>query len=469
MLRILSIVLFVFFAFPAFAQGDKALPESREQIRLSYAPLVKEVAPSVVNIYTKRVVTQRFSPFMGDPFFEQFFGFNRGRGLSRQRLESALGSGVIVKEDGLIVTNEHVVREADEITVVLPDGREFEAEKVLEDDASDLALLRVDTEGKTLPYANLKPSESLEVGDLVLAIGNPFGVGQTVTSGIVSAVARSSLDISDFNFFIQTDAAINPGNSGGALVAMDGGLVGINTAIYSRGGGSIGLGFAIPSEMVAALVAAEESGQISRDRGIIRPWLGISAQKITQDIADNLGLDGLTGALISDLHKESPARKAGLRAGDVVTAVNGKAVRDPAEMRFRMATVPMGSEAIFDVVRKGKSKALKVTAMAPPEDPPRDETELTGRNPLSGARVANVNPAVAAELGIKGEGGVVVVSVSSSSQAMRVVRAGDIIVSVNGRETGSVKELEKVLSGNQSRSWELVVSRDGYERRIIMR
>lgn len=349
---------------------------------------------------------------MGDPFFERFFGFGGG-GLSRQRLESALGSGVIVRPDGLVVTNAHVVSGAEEITAVLPDGREFEARKVIEDEASDLALLRIDAEGKVLPYVDLKPSESLEVGDLVLAIGNPFGVGQTVTSGIVSAVARSTLDISDFNFFIQTDAAINPGNSGGALVDMEGGLVGINTAIYSRSGGSVGLGFAIPSEMVAALVAAEEAGQTSAG-GIVRPWLGISAQKITQDIADSLDLAALTGALISDLHQASPARKAGLKAGDVVTAVNGRPIRDPAEMRFRMATVPIGAEATFDVMRGGKPRVIKVKAMAAPEEPPRDETSLSGRHPLSGATVANINPAVATELALTEERGVVVMAVADS-------------------------------------------------------
>lgn len=467
MFRFLLFLLLCFTAIPAAAQNDKAaVPESREQIRLSYAPLVKKTAPAVVNIYTKRVVTQRYSPFLGDPFFEHFFGFGGG-GLSRRQLESALGSGVIVRPDGLIVTNAHVIRGAEEITAVLPDGREFEAEKVLEDEASDLALLRIDAAGKTLPHVDLKPSESLEVGDLVLAIGNPFGVGQTVTSGIVSAVARSTLDISDFNFFIQTDAAINPGNSGGALVAMDGGLVGINTAIYSRSGGSVGLGFAVPSEMVAALIAAEDAGQAGKS-GIVRPWLGITAQKVTQDIADNLGLDDLSGALVADLHKASPARKAGLKAGDVVTAVNGKAVRDPAEMRFRMAMVPMGTEAVFDILRKGKTRRIAVTAMKPPEEPPRNETELSGAHPLSGATVANVNPAVAAELGVKDQGGVIVTAVAARSQAMRAVRAGDIIASVNGRQIETVKELEKALSA-RSYSWELVVSRDGYERRIIMR
>lgn len=466
MFRLILFLLLFIVAMPALAQNSSHVPQSREQITLSYAPLVKKTAPAVVNIYTKRVVTQRYSPFIGDPFFERFFGFGGG-GLSRQRLESALGSGVIVRPDGLVVTNAHVIREAEEITAVLPDGREFEARKVLEDEASDLALLRIDAEGKTLPFVDLKPSESLEVGDLVLAIGNPFGVGQTVTSGIVSAVARSSLDISDFNFFIQTDAAINPGNSGGALVDMEGGLVGINTAIYSRSGGSVGLGFAIPAEMVAALIAAEEAGQTGAG-GIVRPWLGITAQKITQDIADSLNLATLAGALISDLHQASPARKAGLKAGDIVIAVNGRPIRDPAEMRFRMATVPIGAEAVFDVMRHGKPRVINVKAIAAPEEPPRNETELTGRHPLSGATVVNINPAVAAELALTDERGVVVMAVSARTQAARIVRPGDLIRTVNGRDIKNVADLEKSLKA-QGYSWDIIISRDGYERKIMMR
>lgn len=252
-------VVFILIGASAFAQ-EREIPSSREQVVFSYAPLVK-ISPAVVNIYTKRVVTKRVSPFGNDPFFERFFGGADGiGGLTRRQVESALGSGLIIEPEGVVITNAHVVKDAQEISVVLPDGREFDAGLSLLDERSDLAVLRADTKGEKLPFAHLKPSETIEVGDIVLAIGNPFGVGQSVSSGIVSALARSSLNINAFDFFIQTDAAINPGNSGGPLVAMDGGVVGINTAIFSRSGGSLGIGFAIPSEMVATVVAAEKSG-----------------------------------------------------------------------------------------------------------------------------------------------------------------------------------------------------------------
>ncbi|MCK5923637.1 MAG: trypsin-like peptidase domain-containing protein, partial [Methylococcales bacterium] len=350
-------------AWPLNAQ-ERSVPEGKQQIQLSYAPLVKKVSPAVVNIYTKRTVTQRMRhPFFNDPFLNEFFGRSYGRQMQKQ-IENSLGSGVIVQADGLVITNAHVVEGADEITVMLSDGRELPAELSLRDPASDLALLRVQTNGKDLPFAPLKPSETLEVGDIVLAIGNPFGVGQTVTSGIVSAQGRSSLDINDFNFFIQTDAAINPGNSGGPLVALDGGVVGINTAIYSRDGGSLGIGFAIPSEMVASVIAAEEEG-LSPSGRIIRPWMGVTTQNVTSDIAASLGFDRPSGSLITKLHSASPLKKAGLKVGDLVTSVNGRPLRDAAEMKFRMATVPIGDKADIIYIRNGKEMSAQVEAIAP--------------------------------------------------------------------------------------------------------
>ncbi|MCB9989849.1 MAG: Do family serine endopeptidase [Rhodospirillales bacterium] len=451
----------------AFAQ-ERAVPSAQAQIQLSFAPLVKQVSPAVINIYTKRVVTQQVSPFFNDPFFGQFFGPSFGFGsVPRQRVENSLGSGVIVEASGLAVTNAHVIKDADEITVGLPDGREFAAEKVVVDEASDLAVLQIDLKKETLPYVRLKPSETLEVGDLVLAIGNPFGVGQTVTSGIVSAQARSSLDINDFNFFIQTDAAINPGNSGGPLVAMDGSVVGINTAIYSRDGGSLGIGFAIPSEMVATVIAAAKTGQ-GNEKGIIRPWLGISVQAITSDIADSLEFTRPHGVLVSDLHRASPALKAGLKVGDVVLAINEREIREPAEMKFRMATIPLGEKARFKILQNGREKTIHVTAMAPPDDPPRDETTLDGAHPLNGVSVANINPAVAVESGIREENGVVVLAVPRRSAAIRVTAPGDIIVSINGDTINTVKDLEKTLR-RRSESWSFVLFRDGQQRQVILR
>ncbi len=453
--------------FSAFAQ-ERAVPDSRQAITMSFAPLVKKVKPAVVNIYSKVVVTQHVSPFVGDPFLQQFLG-GQFSGLDRKRVENALGSGVIVDPEGLVVTNAHVIRNAAEITVALSDGQEFPATSVLVDKPSDLALLRIDTHGQKLPAASLEPSENLEVGDLVLAIGNPFGVGQTVTSGIVSALARSSLNINDYNFFIQTDAAINPGNSGGPLIDMKGNVVGINSAIYSRDGGSLGIGFSIPSEMVASLIAAEKAGQ-KGDKGIARAWLGMTGQSVTHDIAESLNLKTAAGVLVSELSNVSPAKKAGLQIGDVVLAVNGHLVQDPNEMKFRMAMVPVGTAADFTIQRKGAEQVIHVMAETPPDTPPRDETVINGYNPLAGVRVANINPAVTVELGmtrlgVNADTGVVVVGTEGSPS---VVGRGDVIVSVNRYPIKSVAELKKVLESTR-RGWDMVISRDGQQREILIR
>jgi len=449
---------------------NKAVPQNQVQMQMSFAPLVKKVAPAVVNIYTSRTVSRMVSPFMNDPFFGQFFGRQGFGGRMRDQVENSLGSGVIIDAGGLVVTNAHVIDGADEIKVVLGDGREFTATLALEDEASDLALLRLETDGAELPYVSLKPSEQLEVGDIVIAIGNPFGVGQTVTSGIVSAQGRSSLDINDFNFFIQTDAAINPGNSGGPLVAMDGGVVGINTAIFSRDGGSLGIGFAIPSEMVASVVAAEAEG-LSGARGVLRPWLGVSAQGVTADIAESLGMELPSGALIAGLHSASPLAEAGLKTGDVVTAVNGRAIRDAAEMKFRMATVPIGEETDVEFFRAGQSRSVKVAAIAPPDDPPREATELSGQHPLNGATVGNLNPAVAIELGL-GEAdmeGVIVLGVARGSSAARLVRPGDILLEINNKSIDDIGDVMQALDRAQHMGWGFVFNRNGQTRELVLR
>lgn len=467
-IRIVIIALAVCIARPVLAQQQ--IPQSREQLQLSFAPIVKKVSPAVVNIYTKRTVSRRANnPFFNDPFFSPFFRDDHFGGRMRQQIESSLGSGVIVESEGLVVTNAHVAKGAEEITVVLSDGREFDAVLALSDEASDLALLRITLEeDETLPYVSLKSSESLEVGDLVLAIGNPFGVGQTVTSGIVSAQGRSSLNISDFNFFIQTDAAINPGNSGGPLVALDGGVVGINTAIYSRDGGSLGIGFAVPSEMVASVIAAEKSGSVSGG-GIVRPWLGVIAQSVTSDIGVSLGLARPSGALIADLHASSPLAKAGIKIGDLVVSVNGKEIRDPSEMKFRMATVPLGQKADVEVIRKGKRSSHRVLAMAPPDEPPRRETFLEGAYPLNGATIANLNPAVSVELGLAGEEeGVVILKVSRRSYAGRVVDPGDILLKINSYEIKDVSDVKRALK-ESSQGFSMIINSRGRIRRIVIR
>ena len=459
-------------SFMVRAQDDaivKELPSGREQIQVSFAPVVKKVSPAVVNIYTKQVVTTRVSPFANDPFFSQLFGDERFGGRMRRQVEGALGSGVIVDASGLIVTNAHVAKDADEITVVLSDGREFEGKISLRDDPSDLALIRIDAKGEQLPHAPLQPSESLEVGDLVVAIGNPFGVGQTVTSGIVSALARSSLDISDFNFFIQTDAAINPGNSGGPLVNLEGGVVGINSAIYSRSGGSLGIGFAIPSEMVASVIAAEKGGSKDVTR-VARPWLGVSTQNITSDLAKTLGMDKPVGVLVATLYPSSPLLKAGVKVGDVLLSINGKPIKDSAEAKFRMATVPLGEKAKFEILRAGAKQTLDVEAIVPPDTPAREKTALTGEHPLNGATVGNINPAVVIEQGLdNADRGVVVLETSPRTYASRIVSAGDIIAGINGQKIANVKDVNAALKKPGPQGWALDIKRQGHMTRVIIR
>ncbi len=492
-------LLLLFTAAPLNAQNVPTLsvPSSQGQIQLSFAPIVKKVSPAVVNIYTKRTVTRRVSPFMNDPFFNQFFGRGNGGGafggMSKQQVENSLGSGVIVNENGLVVTNAHVIKNASEIKVILSDGREFDARLTLKDEASDLAVLRIDTEGGSveLPYAALTPSENIEVGDLVLAIGNPFGVGQTVTSGIVSAQGRSRLNINDFNFFIQTDAAINPGNSGGPLVDLNGGVIGINTAIYSRSGGSLGIGFAIPSEMVQSVIAAENNRPVSdvntahnnnasppspysgatKTSNIVRPWLGVSAQNVTADIANSLGLTAPRGALVAKLHRKSPFAKGGIVVGDVITGVNGKNIRDVSEMKFRMATVSLGDFADVNVMRKNTVKTFRVRAIAPPDDPDRAQMALSGQHILNGAVVARINPAVVVELGLDADNleGVAIIAAPRGSYAQRVVKAGDIILEVNGKRVKTPRDIETYMSGNDSNAAQLTIKSNGRTRRVVVR
>lgn len=468
MSRLTYLVLFILMlAVPVGSMAEtRAVPESKSQAMLSFAPVVKKVTPAVVNIYTRKVVKQRMiSPFMDDPIFQQFFGGGFPQGMTRQRLENSLGSGVIVSADGMIVTNNHVTSGADQIVVVLHDRREFEAKIVTSDEHSDLAVLRIEAKDKNLPFLELADSDAAEVGDLVLAIGNPFGVGQTVTSGIISAIARTAVDINDINYFIQTDAAINPGNSGGALVNSDGKLVGINSAIFSRSGGNMGIGFAIPSNMVSSVLRSVSEGH----KNIVRPWIGLSGQEVTSELAASLNLEQPTGVLVNSVIENGPAKRAGIKIGDVIVGVNGKSIEDPEAFRFRIATLPVGSKATIGVVRGGQKVALTMDLIAPPEDPPREQTTITGRNPLSGATIANVSPAIVEEMGLRGiEQGVIVVGVNAGNAANVGIRAGDIIVSINGETVKNVKSVKGLVQGQSSR-WRLGINRGGNQLTIMVR
>ena len=369
-------------------------------------------------------------------------------------MANSLGSGVIVDDRGYIVTNNHVIKGATDIRVALSDAREFEAKLLMADPRTDLAVLKIDAGEEKLPTLALADSDQLEVGDLVLAIGNPFGVGQTVTSGIVSALARTDVGISDYQFFIQTDAAINPGNSGGALVDMQGRLVGINTAIFSRSGGSIGIGFSIPSNMVKTVVASAETG-----KPIQRPWIGADLQDVTADIAESLGFARPEGALVSDLHPDSPLLQAGVARGDVIVAIDGKAVENAKQLNYRVATSEVGHQAIIEYRRKGQSHEVPVTLIIAPETTERATTALAGHSPMSGMVVANLSPAVADELNLdSGATGVAVMDVKGPAQ--RFFRKGDIVEQVNGVDIDSVATLQATLDQADS-GWDIALNRGG--------
>jgi Do/DeqQ family serine protease len=447
----------------AAAQAEeRVVPRSADEVRLSYAPVVDAVAPAVVNIYTRRVVTsRRSSPFRGDPLFERFFG-RMFPDTPRERIDNSLGSGVIVSSDGVIVTNHHVVAESDEITVALADRREFTAVLLGADEDSDLAVLKIDTDGAALPALELGDSDSVKVGDIVLAIGNPFGVGQTVTSGIVSAQTRTGLR---GGAFIQTDAAINPGNSGGALITLDHQLIGINTAILTRSGGSNGIGFAIPSNLVRVVV----EGMVNNGR-VVRPWLGVGLQPVTADIARSLGLARPSGLLVTEIHRLSPARDKGLDIGDVVASVDGYEVFDVDGFEFRLSTHRLGETAILSVLSDGARSDLDMSLRAAPEDPLSDVRTLSGQHhPLSGVVVANLSPALARELDIDDmRSGVIVLRVDRGRAARLGLRVGDVIVEVAGRDIDLTATLADVLDDSRD-EWPIAIDRDGETLRVTVR
>ncbi|MEM7728161.1 MAG: trypsin-like peptidase domain-containing protein, partial [Pseudomonadota bacterium] len=366
----------------------RQVPTSQMEVQLSYAPVVAETAPAVVNIFTSRTVQRRQTT--GSDFFDRMFGMGRA---PQERVENSLGSGVIVRADGVVVTNAHVIRGADELRVVLNDRREFDAEVIAQDEDLDIAVLRFDTRGEQLPTLRLQQDGDREIGDIVLAIGNPFGVGQTVTSGIISALGRTN--VSNSSSFIQTDAAVNPGNSGGALVNLSGELIGVNTAIFSRSGGSNGIGFAIPAELVRRAVdSALSTGEI------VRPWIGARTDAVDATMAQALGLDRARGAVINELLPGGPADQAGLRKGDVIISVGGTAVNDDSGLRFTLATLRTGERTRIAYVRDGQERTANVRIDTPKEDPPRDQRMLLGLHPLDGATAVNLSPALGEELGV---------------------------------------------------------------------
>ena len=444
------------------AAQDRRVPASPNEVRLSYAPVVQRAAPAVVNVYAAKTVTNR-NPFMDDPIFRRFFGGQGGQSPSEQ-LQRSLGSGVLVDASGLVVTNNHVIEGADVVKVSLADKREFEAEIVLKDQRSDLAVLRIKAQGERFAAIDFADSDALQVGDLVLAIGNPFGVGQTVTHGIVSAVARTQVGITDYQFFIQTDAAINPGNSGGALVDLTGKLLGINTAIYSRSGGSQGIGFAIPANMVKVVVASARTGGTA----VKRPWLGARLQAVTPDIAESLGLKRPAGALVASIATGTAAARSGLKTGDLIVSIDGQAVDDPNAFDYRLATKSIGGTARLGVIRGGKETTLSVALQAAP-DTSQNAVVLESRSPFQGAKITDISPPVAEDLRLDPSSeGVVIIEITNGSPAQSFgFQRGDVVLSVNNQKIATARDLERA-SGQQSRVWRITIKRGGQQISVML-
>lgn len=445
----------------SYAQSLKRNPISQADMQLSFAPLVKQTANAVVNVYAERMVRQR-SPFAGDPFFEQFFG---QRFSNRTEKQSSLGSGVVIDASGIVITNHHVIQGADDIKVAFSDGREYASRILLQDESVDLAILQIEGGAgfAALEFAN---SDNLEVGDLVLAIGNPFGVGQTVTSGIISALARNHVGVSDFGFFIQTDAAINPGNSGGALVDMNGKLIGINTAIFSRSGGSNGIGFAIPANMVRAVTSAALGGN---DR-FVRPFIGASFDPVTSDIAEALGLSVAKGALVSAIVPDGPAERAGLKVGDLVFGFNGQSVEHPDALGYRLATSLIGDVIELSIRSRGRNKGLEIKLETPPEGGVFNPVLLEGNHPFAGAHVAVLTPYMANQMKLPSQlKGIAILDIERGSLAERYgFRAGDLISKLSNRDLTSLAQFEEILSAGSS-FWRLEIIRNGQRIRQVLR
>ena len=428
----------------------RQVPTSALSMKASFAPIVKTVAPAVVNVYSRGMVRQQV-----DPFWQMFGGME-----PQQQMQQSLGSGVIVRGNGIVVTNNHVIEGGTTFMVVLNDRREFPAKVLLADPRTDLAVLQIDTKGETLPTLQLDDDRDQQVGDLVLAIGNPFGVGQTVTNGIISALDRTDVGQSNGSY-IQTDAAINPGNSGGALVDMNGHLIGINSMILSGSGSSSGVGFAIPAALVKRVVDSAAGGATH----LQRPWLGAKGDTVTSDIAKSLGMDRPEGVLVSDVYSGGPADQGGLKTGDVILTIDNAPVNDAASLNYRLNLTQLNQTVDVQGLRSGKPIDVKIKAQAPSSSPPRDERTLSGENPFAGAHVVNLSPAVADEIGVDpfdAPKGVMILSIDSAeTYAANVgLRPGDIIRSVNGKTIATTGDIDSVLKAG-ARSWRIAIVRNG--------
>jgi serine protease Do len=415
--------------------------------------IARQAKASVVNISSVRKsksMTERLPrSFFDDPFFRRFFGeeFERRSPPPPERREQGLGSGVIVSADGYIVTNNHVVDESDDLRVALPDKRTFKAKVVGTDPKTDLAVIKIDaTDLPVLPWGN---SAQLQVGEMVLAVGNPFGLSQTVTMGIISATGRANMGIVDYEDFIQTDAAINPGNSGGALVNMQGQLIGINTAIFSQSGGYMGIGFAIPSNMARSVM-----NSLLKHGKVVRGWLGVSIQEVTPDLAKEFGSGDASGALVADVLEDSPAAKAKLERGDIIASLNGTVIRDPVQLRSLVADTTPGTEVTLSVLRNKKPLDVRITVGELPKDVAQTGGSHAdtgkGRHALAGVTVEDATARTERERPAHKRTGVVVTDIEPDSPAERAgLRVGDVIREINRKPVKSVGDFER-LTGDLS-------------------
>ncbi|SNT05349.1 trypsin-like peptidase domain-containing protein [Tropicimonas sediminicola] len=436
-------------------------PESAAEMQLSFSPVVKRSAPAVVNIYASWVSERRASPFANDPFFSQFF---EGFGQSVPRVQNSLGSGVIVASEGIVVSNYHVVQEATDIRVVLADRREFDGEVLLSDRDADIAVIRLQG-AEDLPALDFADSDAVEVGDLVLAIGNPFGVGQTVSSGIVSATARASSALRNGpGYFIQTDAPINPGNSGGALVDMSGRLLGLNTSILSRSGGSNGIGFAIPSNLVQRYVEQAREGQAD----FVHPWAGIAVQPVDGDLALALGQDRPEGVLVSEIHPESPFALAGLRPGDVVLTIGGLPVNAEAELEYRLLTQGFGDRLAVGFLRDGAIEEISVEVGPAPDGGQAEPVRIGGESPLAGLLVAEVTPRLIDELDLPLSASGVIVVRADGPAARLGLRPGDVLRRVNDVPIETAATVTEAARTG-TRQWDFEIGRGNRTLRLQLR
>ena len=455
MIRIFALI---FFSFSSIVFAKDTVPQSEIEIKLSFVPLVKQAAPAVVNIYAQRIIEERRSPFSRDPFFRDFF---RNFGQLQPRVQNSLGSGVILSADGYVVSNYHVVGGATDIRVVLHDGREISGDVILADEDSDLAVLKINTD-EILPHLDLRKSDTVEVGELVLAIGNPFGVGQTVTNGIISGLARTGIASgSAKGYFLQTDAPINPGNSGGALIDISGSLVGVNTSILSRSGGSNGIGFAIPADLVGQFLVQAKAGRSS----FIRPWAGMRGQPITFEMAASLNLPAMSGMIISELHELSPFSKVGIGVGDIITKVDGLDINSPAEMLYRMSVVGIGTAVDVSYLSQGILKSSKIDLVEMPNWEAKQVT-LGPEFIFMDLHISELTPEFQSKFGLSFSSDGLIVLDPGRIASRLGLRRGDLLREVNRKPVGKIEDAISAISSIKS-SGSIPIIRSG--RRVSLR